>query len=159
MSVLVCMNLQEYNNSVHFPVKIEKKTLCYCRTRTNTTDDYAKDGRSEVVWHLCSFYQDPLLIICKFDHYWRELWEVNPKSTGLFPPGAALGRVGLHPICKIRFRHPRKLKFTGLIAYIMFYKICKFESLTIINDVIMSSLPKTMAKLVSYTNLHKIWSR
>ena len=23
-------------------------------------DDYAKDGGPEVVWHLCSFYQDPL---------------------------------------------------------------------------------------------------
>ena len=23
-------------------------------------DDYAKNGGPEVVWHLCSFYQDPL---------------------------------------------------------------------------------------------------
>ena len=23
-------------------------------------DDYAKDGGPEVVWHLCSFYQEPL---------------------------------------------------------------------------------------------------
>ena len=23
-------------------------------------DDFAKDGGPEVVWHLCSFYQDPL---------------------------------------------------------------------------------------------------
>ena len=53
-----------------------------------------------------------------------------------------------HPtLCKIRSRHPRELKLTGLIAYIMFYMICKFESSTIINDVIMTSLPKTMAKL------------
>ena len=50
------------------------------------------------------------------------------------------------PPCKIRSRHPRKLKFTGLIAYVMFYKICKFESLPIINEVIMTSLPKTMGK-------------
>ena len=27
---------------------------------TKTIDDYAKDGGLEVVWHLCSFYQDPL---------------------------------------------------------------------------------------------------
>ena len=71
----------------------------------------------------------------------------NPKSTGLFPPGAALGGVST-PLCKIRSRHPRKLKFTGSIAYIMFYKIYKFEILTIINDVILTSLPKTMAKFV-----------
>ena len=70
---------------------------------------------------------------------------VNPKSTGLFPPGAALG-VFSTPLCKIRSRHPRKLKFTGLIAYVMFYKIREFESLKVINDVIMTSLPKTMGK-------------
>ena len=58
------------------------------------------------------------------------------STGGYFPP----------PLCKIRSRHPRKLKFTGLIAYIMFYKTCKFESLTIINDVIITSLPKTKAK-------------
>ena len=68
-------------------------------------------------------------------------WDVsdghfNPKSTGLFPPGAALGGVLSTPLCKIRSRLSRKLKFTGLIAYVMFYKICKFESSTIINDVI-----------------------
>ena len=28
----------------------------------------------------------------------------------------------------------------------MFYKICEFENLTVINDVIMTSLPKTMGK-------------
>ena len=60
------------------------------------------------------------------------------KSTGLFPPDAALGGGVFHPLCKIRSGHPRKLKFTGLIAYVMFYKICKFENLTIINDVIMT---------------------
>ena len=74
--------------------------------------------------------------------------DINPKSTGFFPPGAALGGGGVFstPLCKIRSRHPRKLKFTGLIAYVMFYRICKFESLIIINDVIMKSLPKTMGK-------------
>ena len=50
-----------------------------------------------------------------------------------------------HPF-KIRSRHPRDLKLTGLIAYIMFYKICRFGSSPITNDVIMTSLPKTMAK-------------
>ena len=63
------------------------------------------------------------------------LYWVNPKSTGLFPPGAALGD-------KIRSRYPRKLKFTGLIAYVMFYKIYKFESLTVINDVITKTMGK-----------------
>ena len=38
----------------------------------------------------------------------------NPKSTGdVFHP----------PPHKIRSRHPRELKLTGLIAYIMFYRI------------------------------------
>ena len=46
------------------------------------------------------------------------------------------------PLCRIRYRHPKELKLTGLIAYIMFYKICKFERSTITNDVIMTSLPK-----------------
>ena len=50
-------------------------------------------------------------------------------------------------LCKIRSRHPRKLKTLGLIAYIMFYKICKFKSSTMTNDLIMTSLPKTMAKI------------
>ena len=72
--------------------------------------------------------------------------KLNPKSAGLFPPGAGLGGVLSTPLCKIRSRHPRKLKFTGLIAYVMFYKIRKFESLTMIDDVIMTSLPKTMGK-------------
>ena len=58
---------------------------------------------------------------------------VNSKSTGLFPPGAALGAKGVFStlLCEIRSRHPRNLKFTELIVYIMFYKICKFESLTV----------------------------
>ena len=67
------------------------------------------------------------------------------KALGFFLPVQHWG-VFSTPLCKIRSRHPRKLKFTGLIAYIMLYKIRKFESLTIINDVIMTSLPKTMAK-------------
>ena len=63
------------------------------------------------------------------------------------------------PLCNFRSRHPRKLKFIGLIAYVMFYKICRFESLPIINDVIMTSLPKQWEIVISYTNLHKICSR
>ena len=60
----------------------------------------------------------------------------NPKSTELFSPGAALGVFSIS-ICKIRSRHPRELKLTGLIACNMFYKIS-----TITNDVIMMSLSK-----------------
>ena len=44
----------------------------------------------------------------------------NP--AGLFAPGTALGGGGggvFHPLCKIRSRHPRELKLSGLIAYIM----------------------------------------
>ena len=69
------------------------------------------------------------------------LYLLTLKALGFFLPGA-LGGVFSTPLCKIRSRQPRKLKFTGLIAYVLFYKICKFESLTIINDIIMTSLPK-----------------
>ena len=49
-------------------------------------------------------------------------------------------------ICILTPKTPRKLKLRGLIAYIMFYKISKFESSKMTNDVIMTSLPKPMAK-------------
>ena len=65
------------------------------------------------------------------------------KALGFFLPVQHWG-VFSTPHCKTRSKHRRKLKFTGLIAYVMFYKISKFESLTIINDVIMTSLLKTM---------------
>ena len=69
---------------------------------------------------------------------------INPKSTGLFASGTALRGGGVfHSLCEIRSRHPRKLKLLRLIDYIMFYKIRKFESPTITDDVIMTSLPKT----------------
>ena len=77
--------------------------------------------------------------------------QVSHKITGLFPPGAALGVFSSSPLppppppCKTRFRHRRKLKLTGLIAYVMFYKICKFESSTISNDVITKDNGKIRA--------------
>ena len=64
------------------------------------------------------------------------------KSNELFSPGTALKGDVFHPLCKTRFRHPRELKLTVLIASVMFYKICKFECSAITNDVIMTSLPK-----------------
>ena len=67
---------------------------------------------------------------------------VNYLALGFVLPVQHWGRCGtggVFHLCKIRSRHSRKLKFTGLIAYIMFYQICKFESLTIINDVITKS--------------------
>ena len=67
------------------------------------------------------------------------------EVLGFFLPVQHWGMFSTPP-CKIRSRHPRKLKFTGIIAYVMSYKIYKFEILTIINDVIMTSLPKTMGK-------------
>ena len=75
----------------------------------------------------CSPLPDRRLLITKIGN--RNL---NPKSTGRFSPGTALGG-GV----KIRSRHPRELKLAGSIAYVLFCKICKFE--------IMTSLPKTMA--------------
>ena len=76
------------------------------------------------------------------------LKRIMVKSSKVSKP-AIQGIVGgvFHPLCKIRSRHPRELKITGLIAHIMFYKICKFERSAITNDVIKTSLPKTMAKL------------
>ena len=70
------------------------------------------------------------------------------KALGFFLPVQHWGGGCFPPLCKIRSRHPRELKLTWLIAYIMFYKICKFESSSITIDVIYNelSLPKTMAK-------------
>ena len=51
-------------------------------------------------------------------------YRVNPISTGLFYPVVALGEGGSTPFHEIASRHPRALKLGGLIAYIMFYKIC-----------------------------------
>ena len=65
------------------------------------------------------------------------------KALGFFLPVQHWGV--FEPFCKIRSRHPREFKLTELTAYVMFYKICKFESSTITNDVIMTSLRKTMA--------------
>ena len=69
------------------------------------------------------------------------------KALGFLLPVQHWGSV-FHPmpLCKIRSRHPRELKLSGLTAYVMFYNICQFEGPTITNDVIMTSLPKTMAK-------------
>ena len=70
------------------------------------------------------------------------------KALGFSSQYSTVGGGGVFstPLCKIKYRHPRQLKRTGLMAYIMFYKIYKFESLTITNGVIMTSLPKIMAK-------------
>ena len=39
-----------------FPVRRENRMI----EPRFEIDDYAKDGRPQVVWHLCSFNQDPL---------------------------------------------------------------------------------------------------
>ena len=73
-----------------------------------------------------------------FSHGGREKYPPLPltlKSLGFFLPVQHLG-FSTPPPRKITSRYPRKLKFKGLIAYIMFYKICKFENLTITNDII-----------------------
>ena len=63
------------------------------------------------------------------------------KALGFFSRCSTEGGGGCFlPLCKIRSRHPRELKLTGLIAYIMFYKICKFGRSTIANDVIKKQL-------------------
>ena len=60
-------------------------------------------------------------------------------ALGVFPPPPP-------PPCKIRSRHSRELILLGLIAYIICYKICYFESPTKTNDVIMTSLQKQWQK-------------
>ena len=79
------------------------------------------------------------------------------KALGFFLPVQHCGGCFPPPLCKIRSKHPRELKLTGLIAYIMFYKIRKFGSSTITNDVIMMSLPKTMAKFGPPRNQTKLY--
>ena len=71
---------------------------------------------------------------------------INAKTLGFFLPVQRWEGCFPSPSVKLDSRHPRELKLTGLIAYIMFYKLRKFESSTITNDVIMTSFPKTMAK-------------
>ena len=76
---------------------------------------------------------------------------VQHWGTGCFP----------HPLCKIRSRHPRELKLIGLVAYIMFYKICIFESSTITNYVITKNNGKirTSAKPNKLYIIRKILMR
>ena len=51
----------------------------------------------------------------------RQDFNLTLKALGFFLPVQHWGG-GLFstPLCKIRSRHSRKLKFTGLIAYVMF---------------------------------------
>ena len=69
-------------------------------------------------------------------HYFISLWHAsasdkdfqlafNPKKLGfLLPVQHWGGGVFFIPLCKIRSRRPRDLKFSGLIGYIVLYKIC-----------------------------------
>ena len=90
---------------------------------------------------------------------------VNPKNTGLFLSVQHWRGFFFHPLCKIRSIHSRELKLTGLIAYIIFNKICKFESWTITNDVITKTMenfgpPRNQTNYISfenYENYAKIW--
>ena len=80
---------------------------------------------------------------------------VNPKNTGLFLSVQHWRGFFFHPLCKIRSRHSRELKLTGLIAYIIFNKICKFESWTITNDVITKTMenfgpPRNQTNYISF---------
>ena len=43
-------------------------------------------------------------------------------------------------------RQPTELKLGKMVAHSKFHKICKFENHVTRNDVIMTSLPKTMEK-------------
>ena len=50
-----------------------------------------------------------------------------------------------------------KRLLTGLIAYIIFYKICKFGNLPMRNDVIMTSLPKNNGKIRTSAKPNKLY--
>ena len=65
---------------------------------------------------------------------------------------------------KIRaVRNSKNFPNSFALLFIMFYRICKFESSTITNDVIMTSLPKTMAKFgplrnqTNYISFERFW--
>ena len=64
---------------------------------------------------------------------------LNPISTELFYLVALEGGggEGSSPFHKILSTHPGAMKLAGLIAYIMFYKICKFGNSAVRNDVII----------------------
>ena len=47
-------------NGPHFIQSVHQTVVRIFCCMDLTIDDYAKDGGPEVVWHLCSFYQDPL---------------------------------------------------------------------------------------------------
>ena len=106
-------------------------------------------------WHvdwIMMYDQKLVLSICPLP--------LTQKALGFFLPST--GECFPLPLCKIRSRHPRKLKFTGLIAYVMFYKICKFESLTIINDVITKNNGKiwylTLTSIQFDPDNQEIWN-
>ena len=76
----------------------------------------------------------------------RAVWQgfLILKALGFFLAVQHWGKVfSTPPPRKIRSGHPRNLKFTGQMAFVMFHKICKFESLTIINDVITKNKGKS----------------
>ena len=80
---------------------------------------------------------------------------VNPKTLGFFLSGQHWRGFVFHPLCKIRSRHSRELKLTGLIAYIISSTICKFESWTITNDVITKTMenfgpPRNQTNYISF---------
>ena len=82
---------------------------------------------------LCASWPSTLLLFllinfATVNRLWAGFELFNPKSTGLFSPGEALGGGGVFLLCKIRPRHSRKLKPTGLIAYIMFYKYANLKA-------------------------------
>ena len=66
-------------------------------------------------------------------------------------------------VYKICQQQPTELKLGKLIAHLKFHKICKFENYVTRNDVIMTSLPKTMEKCgpsqnqTNYTLFKRYW--
>ena len=87
---------------------------------TNYADPCCLSNCTSQVTYILAFYEGvphrlitPSLFIKMFPTSHTYPFLFNPKSTGLFPPGAALAGVFSTPLCKLRSRHLRKLKFTG----------------------------------------------
>ena len=58
-------------------------------------------------------------------------------------------------VYKTSQRQPTELKLGKLMVHSKFHKICKFENHVTRNDVIMTSLPKTMEKQWGNADLHE----
>ena len=69
------------------------------------------------------------------------------KALGYLLPVQHEGGCFPLPLCNIRSRHPRKLKLLWVDSLYYVLENMVIESPTITDDIIITSLPKTMAKI------------